>query len=817
MSKNKKGGDAMAIAGPSAVQAINHKENSISLRVTYKANEGQTHTRVKWSLNQNPVDEADYPKNALVTTCLIPGLNPNTTYGFEVYGLKNTEESVYFAQLQAATLPATSIPEPPTNLNGTPTKDSIALTWQAVSNATSYNISHGLAPNGPIIKTQSSTSNAFTIPGLNSNTEYYCDVSSSNNNGDSKPRRINRKTLQVPAAPTELKATPTTSTMDVEWKASTGAGYYFYRYGIEPGGAPQTFDTTPPNATLTNLVKNTLYFIEVSAVNHNGSSLWARTTARTLDGPSLPPKPGRVTVSSIEQHSMRANWAIPRSPEYKISYGVDDEEHKVIGTLTTSYLTVELSGLAPGIRHFIDVRGFNGSDVSDPSSTTATTLIIAGPKNLSISETTDASAVFQWGEGEVYPPGTRYEVYLNGSLRDTISEARYTLSGLMQGTTYEFKVCAIKVEGWRSVFAIKSFTTLPFEAPLDLSSSDITDASATFQWKRQTYYPSDTRYEIYLNGEHLKTIGETRHVVTDLTQSTSYEFKVRAVKVDGGRSPFAASSFSTLRYEGQVICAPGNLKWQRLSSTTARLDWDNPYAECTLCPSAKAFEISGADIKTFEVPGPPCEVTGLRADKRYTVGVRVSGGGNNISAPRYCDIGGFPGAPGPLQISAVTSHSATLKWAATTGSVPVFDYLIYLDEESIASTRGLEFPLTSLEPAKAYTVQVRARTVESTLSHPVEKVFTTKEVDDSLVPNAPTNFRYKWVSLVLVLEWDAPREGAVVQSYHITLKRAVTLSYDSPTTQLSPGFLLPGHFDVTIRARNAVGDSPPLISEMLLK
>lgn len=725
MNGDKDDAGAVAIEGPFALLVTARSENSITVRVTYMPGGEQTGSRFKWDVDNAPVEPMDFPTSINVHSCKITGLSSNTTYSFEVSGLKNQEESVYFKVVQAATEPAAAKPETPTNFNGFPTKDSIALTWNAVPNATLYKISHGLAPSGAVIKTEQSASPAFTIAGLNSNTEYFCEVRASNNNGDSGPRRINRKTLRVPPAPTDLKATPTNSSMYIEWRASQGAGYYLHRHGIDPGGAPQTSDTASLNATLTNLVRNTLYFIEVCGVNDNGTSPWTRITAKTEDGPPPPPKPGPVLLTSIGQHAMRANWSVPGSPSYRVSYGVDDDKHEVIDTLATDHLTVLLSGLAPGTRHFIDVRGYNAGMVSEPSSNTATTLVFEGPKNLSISEVTDESAVMVWDEGANYPGSVLYLIYLNDRLVDTISERCYVARGLTQSTSYDFKVCAKKPEGW-------------------------------------------------LSG-------------------------------------FTGSSFTTLRYEGVTICAPGYLRGHRLSATTASLDWENIYAACPLCPAALGFEVSVEGRAPFEVSAPPCEVTGLSTEKRYAVEVRARGGVNNLSAPSHTFFGAFPDRPGALRVTDVTSQSATLKWAAPAGNVPVFDYLLECNEQMTVSTRELGHTFNSMKPASTYTVKVRARTVDSTLSDPVQQVLTTLE---NGVPNAPTCLRFRRIGLVVMMEWDAPVNGPVPFDYQVVLTfTGGSASYDSVDTTIAP-ILLVARYQVSITGRNAVGHSLPLEAEM---
>lgn len=265
----------------------------------------------------------------------------------------------------------------------------------------------------------------------------------------------------------------------------------------------------------------------------------------------------------------------------------------------------------------------------------------------------------------------------------------------------------------------------------------------------------------------------------------------------------------SMDYAGVVICAPGNLRGRRLSASRARLDWDNFYAGCPLCPNATGFEVSVEGRPPIEVIAPPYELTGLKIYNRYRVSIRAKSGVNIVSTPSHVEIGGFPEWPLFLQYSDVTSHSAVFRWRTPPGT-PVFDYVIYRDGEPIASTRELVYTLTSLKPATRYRVEVRSRTVESTLSDAAERNFTTR-TDDNSVPKPPTNFRHKRTGIRIKIDWDAPEDGPAVTDYHIVMiSLRGTTTYDSLEPTISPVLLL-DNYQVAITARNAVGDSvPPL-------
>ncbi|HEF4759424.1 TPA: fibronectin type III domain-containing protein [Pseudomonas putida] len=710
---------------PEYMTAKSSEEDSINVTWAYGPASGYTGTRLKWfrADSGEPIGVRDLEK--ALKSIKIRELIPNTRYRIQAFGLLNDEESTNFAQEYATTEPANDLPASPTNLDAYPTRQDMELVWSGPPNATYYKISYGLAPSGPVIATQTSTSTTHIVFGLSSGTNYYFDVRSSNNNGDSAPTRIVKQTLQPPATPGNLEATPAITTMLLKWSASAAATGYVIRYGIEPGGAPTVLSATSTQITIDKLTKNTQYYFEVSAVNANGESDPARVIKKTLDGPALPTRPGDLRTTST-YHSIQAHWGLPQSPRYRASLIGQNEEE--IETRVISYTTYVFRDLPPDTRYRVEVRGVNDSGESDASQVNATTKVFEAPHNLRRSKLDYESVVFEWLGNINDPVGTRYEIYLNGKLLHTISEERIHLKGL--------------------------------------------------------------------------------------SSSTDYEFKVRAKTPSGYFSLFATDNFKTPVFAGWQICAPGHLKGKRLSATTAELDWEMPYATCEICPNAVGFEISGEGINTFEVLRPPCEVKGLETEVIYTLSVRAKAEGSNISKPSRVQIGAYPSKAGALQITNVTSRSATAKWGAAKGNVPVSEYIVYQDGEYIGSARGLEYQINELEPQTKYKIEVRSRANGSGLSEPVVQVFDTLEAVIAK-PGTPTNFRYKKAGYLYTLEWDAPIDGGLANSYHIVLKTpgGIVISYD-PIKPIFTSLLYAAQYEVIVTARNDHGESPPLVAQI---
>jgi chitodextrinase len=509
----------------------------------YGAGGGQTGTRVKWGRERsddNVIDQIDLPlpqKKFEIT-----GLAPGTRYYIHVYGI-NTEEASSPMWVEAATSLATSPPAGPTNLNAVPTRDSMALTWSGPANVTCYKISYGVAPSGPATDT-TSPDPSFTVVGLLSNTNYYFDVRSSNSNGDSAPARIVKQTLQVPAPPTDLRATPGITVMGLTWSPSPGAIEYVIHYRVEPGGAPQTLVTSHSNHELTGLSKNTSYFIEVNAANTNGDSLPATLTEKTLDGPPIPSHPG-VLHLIVTFDRVAVSWAgTPKEPGYELTYGLEDKYPEVIDTLTTEHLTAGIKYLVPDARYFIEVRAFNASGHSEPSRTSTTIgPDRTQPRNLRTPGRTFCEAWLKWDRPEDHSYLIDYEITCPGREPVRTTALEFLATGLAPEKEYLFKVQPRRPEGpvpaLPASISVVTHDRVPPTCPQGLKLNALTGASAMLSWSASDDNVGVTGYEIRRNGGAWFPVSEAdpiSHSVSDLTSGVVELFEVRAKDAAGNHS-----------------------------------------------------------------------------------------------------------------------------------------------------------------------------------------------------------------------------------------------------------------------------------------
>lgn len=159
----------------------------------------------------------------------------------------------------------------PLGLAATPDDDSIALTWTAVTGATSYQVTWSPA-NTEGATTATVTGTTYTITGLSPVTQYTIAVvavpAAGGQDVPSAPALVTSTTTGPPlAAPTNLTSpAQTTTTIDLSWTASANATSYGIERRDSPAGAWSEIATaTGTTYTATGLTIDTDYDFRISA------------------------------------------------------------------------------------------------------------------------------------------------------------------------------------------------------------------------------------------------------------------------------------------------------------------------------------------------------------------------------------------------------------------------------------------------------------------------------------------------------------------------------------------------------------------------
>jgi len=267
---------------------------------------------------------------------VIDGLIGDRTYYIEVSAENEAGEGEKSAAITVTTNQGIK-PAAPSGLTAEAvTETSIAISWNNVSGAVSYNVFTGTTP-ANMTNRGNPTATNFTVTGLTANTTYYIAVSArtaSNESDQCTP--IN--TVTKPTAPTGLTTgTVTSNSIAVTWTGITGVSGYTVYAGISSGNMTQQGTPTAASYTITGLTANTAYYIAVSARNASGEGSQSSPITATT---KLPAPAGLIATPQSASSSIQVSWnAVSGAASYNVFRSASETgTYSSIGTTSgTSY------------------------------------------------------------------------------------------------------------------------------------------------------------------------------------------------------------------------------------------------------------------------------------------------------------------------------------------------------------------------------------------------------------------------------------------------------------------------------------------------
>ena len=238
---------------------------------------------------------AGQTKTLTGTSTYLGGLAPSTVYTARVQAVDTAGNVSAATKITFTTRPSsgggdTQAPTAPTNLKATPASTSLALSWTAATDnvaVTAYTVTVGS-------QSLTVTGTSATVTGLTPSTAYSVSVKALDAAGNASPAAtLSVTTLaapdtQAPTAPTNLKATPATTSAALTWTAATD-NVAVTAYTVTVG--TQKLTVTGTSATISGLTPATAYTATVTASDLAGNvspaTSVAFTTAALPTGPSI--------------------------------------------------------------------------------------------------------------------------------------------------------------------------------------------------------------------------------------------------------------------------------------------------------------------------------------------------------------------------------------------------------------------------------------------------------------------------------------------------------------------------------------------------
>ena len=443
--------------------------------------------------------------------------------------------------------------------------------------------------------TASGSTITANLSGLTDGTTYSVTVRALNSNGSgaaSTPAALTPSSTEVPAAPTNLSATPGDGQASLSFTAPAavvGHPVTSYEASIDGGASWITLTASTSGstvtATLSPLTNETTYSVVVRAVNDNGTGGATTTATVTPTSSAAPSAPTNLAAAPGDTQgtlTFTAPTAIPGHPV--TGYEVSTDGGTTWSPLSTSgsgsSLTATLTGLTNGATYPVTVRAVNdngsGTAAAGTNLTPSSSAVPAAPTNLAGAPGSGLGTL-TFTAPAVVPghPVTRYQASADGGASWTTLTTRSsgtgvtaTLAGLTNGTTYSVIVRASNDNGdgtastptnlTPSSVAVPGAPTNLTAAPGDTEATLVFVAPATVPGHPTASYEASTDGGTTWTAIDSSTSGATvTGTLSGLTDDTTYPVVVRAVNDNGHGT---ASTGTTVRpTSSATTAAPTNL------------------------------------------------------------------------------------------------------------------------------------------------------------------------------------------------------------------------------------------------------------------
>ncbi len=513
--------------------------------------------------------EAIASSTAATTTHTVTGLTSGTAYEFQIRARAGLRPGPASDAVSATPL-AANAPAKPTGLTATAGNQQVTLSWTDPKNSDITKYQYRQGTGDPVswggwtdFATSDATTTTRAIDGLTNGTEYSFQIRAvAGTEFGAMSDTVSETPNRPPARPTGLTATTgdASGEVDLSWTDPDDDTITSYSYQFRVGGGRWMSDPIPASDadttsyTVTGLTDGTEYeFRIVALVGSIVSSASASATATPLN-PAGPAKPTGLTATAGNQ-LVTLSWTDPKNSDitkYQYRQGTGDPVSwggwTDFATSDATTTTRAIDGLTNGTEYSFQIRAVAGTEfgaMSDtvsetpnrpparPTGLTATTGDASGEVDLSWTDPDDdtiTSYSYQFRVGG----GRWMSDPIPASDADTTS---YTVTGLTDGTEYEFRIVARLGSIVSSPSASATATPLNPAGPAKPTGLTATAGNTRVDLSWTAPSGTITGYEVRRGtgspvvwGAWAATGSTTAsYAVTGLTNGTAYSFQVRAV------------------------------------------------------------------------------------------------------------------------------------------------------------------------------------------------------------------------------------------------------------------------------------------------
>ena len=570
------------------------------------------------------------------------------TYYYKVRALKSDGTAGAWSSVVSVTYKQTLTA--PAVTGGNDAQGRPTLTWKAVSGAAKYEVYRARSKDGDYIKYSTVTGTSYTNTSyIESGNTYYYKVRALKSDGTAGAWSsvVSVTYKQTLSAPTVTGGNDAQGRPTLTWKAVTGAAKYEVYRARSKDGTYSKYSTTTGTAYTNSsyLTSGATYYYKVRALDANGnagpySAVVSVTCRLKLTAPT-------VTGSTDSQGRPTLKWnAVTGAAKYEVyrARSKDGDYIKYSTVTGTSYTNT--SYLANGTTYYYKVRALGSDGTAGPDSTPVSVTYKApfGAPLVTGSKDSQGRPALKWDK---VTDAAKYEVYRarskdgTYSLMSTQSATGYTnTSYLANGTTYYYKVRALKANGTASAYSSVvtiTYGTVPTPAAPAMRSAKADSAGITVSWDTAA---NAVTYNVYRTADAgsswtqvASSVKGSSYKDTTVQKGVKYGYKVRGVAADGK----TLGPMSSTGVTAKVTAASTTPDYVKLTSARRvtggiQLTWESAADAKTYNVYRKVDGASGWTLLASSVSGTTYKDTSGKSGTTYAYTVRgVAADGKTLS------------------------------------------------------------------------------------------------------------------------------------------------------------------------------------------
>ncbi len=299
----------------------------------------------------------------------------------------------------------------PPNLTALPGSSQVALSWQPVYGAVSYNVKRSTTSGGETTVNNVSSTN-YTDTGLVNGTPYFYEISAVNGSSIESGNSLEASATPVagpPSTPTWVSVTTgNPAQVNLSWTAGGGTTFFLQR-GTVSGTYTVTNILSVTNYVDTQVLSGTTYYYVVSSTNIAGASANSIEISATPSASPFPPTGLTAVNTGSGQVSLSWNGTFGAT-SYNVKRATSSGAETTVGSASgTNYVD---SGLVNDTTYYYEVSSVGaGGETNSTEVGILTGYIIEAATGAAAG--TDWTQGSQWTGGNAPVSGVTYIVYTN--------------------------------------------------------------------------------------------------------------------------------------------------------------------------------------------------------------------------------------------------------------------------------------------------------------------------------------------------------------------------------------------------------------------